>query len=962
MHLFARRKTDALALLVISLFFLIFFWPILFGSRIFVTGDALVYTYPLRTVAWEMIRHGQLPLWTPYLLSGYPLLSMAQLGLGYPLTWGYLFLPGYLAEEVYVLAPFLLAPIFVYAYLREVGRSRMASLLAGLSFTYGGMMAGGISHNGMFTNAVMWLPLLLLVIERTRYWRFERALMCAAIIYALAVLTGIGQGFLYAGIIALAYAFCASLTQPVSNDSPPDWRSFARWRPLLVCAGGIALGAGVAAFQIQETLRAQRRSIRSTLDFETFSAGAFSPRLIWQSFIAPLYHFNYETTAYLPLLAAIFALVALGVGVRAPRREWRIWFWGAVALTGGLLMLGDRLPLYRLLFQLPVVSLFRIAWRHAFEWTLGLSMLSAFGFDAARTYFQRPAAVASRDNKSDWIGYVALIVYLALTALAIRQGLQFAPGTEALPALAEKSWLWWKVSLTVFMLALLWWSCRRMSLSRRRWLQLAVICSACFAEQQILFHYWCLPFLPTKQYFTQTAPTTTFMQRWEPTQNRVYTSSPTYFKLELPKGEPHNLSARRGLHNAAGYEPLMLRRYADAFGSGILFSTPTLNAPLDPQILQPTWQVFDLLNVKLVAEYNSATPSQATEKDGVLFPAEDSQIVLRPGASMTLGGARLKADGLSFVTTLDNAGNLPQDEIVAKLIVQTTSGGRNEYALRAGVDTAEWAHERADVKANIRHSLAKIFASQPGDANNSFQAHRYWTSFALNAPGETTEPAEIDYVVLQSQTQRANLVVWRAGLYNTRERKLIPLTVRLPEHWRKVYEQDQAVIYENTRALPRAWLTPQAEPVSPAEALKRIRGESDKPFDPRTTALLEIWPGALPRELRPSYYNQFVTPPEVRMVGYEANRLAVETLTYKPAVLVISEINYSGWSATIDGVETAIYATDYLLRGIILPTGKHRVELRYTAPGARGGAVFSVATLLLLGGLLVKSRSGGSKS
>ena len=45
-----------------------------------------------------MIRHGQLPLWTPLLLSGYPLLSMAQVGLGYPGTWGYLFLPGYLVK------------------------------------------------------------------------------------------------------------------------------------------------------------------------------------------------------------------------------------------------------------------------------------------------------------------------------------------------------------------------------------------------------------------------------------------------------------------------------------------------------------------------------------------------------------------------------------------------------------------------------------------------------------------------------------------------------------------------------------------------------------------------------------------------------------------------------------------------------------------------------------------------
>jgi hypothetical protein len=942
---------DFKPLLLVTAFFTIFFAPLFWAGKHFVIGDALVYTYPLRTVAWEMIRQGQLPLWTPYLLSGYPLLSMAQLGLGYPLTWGYLFLPGYLAEEVYVLAPFLLTPLFVYVYLRECGRSRAASLLAGLSFTYGGMMAGGISHNGMFTNAVMWLPLLLLIIERAWQWPFKRALAWAGVVYALAVLTGIGQGFLYAGIIALAYAFCLSLAQPVGQA---DWRTLERWRPLLIAVGGIVLGAGVAAFQILETLRAQRRSIRSSLDFETFSAGAFQPQLIWQSFIAPLYHFNYETTAYLPLLAAIFALVALSAGLRAPRREWRIWFWAAVALLGGLLMLGDRLPLYRLLFQLPVVNLFRIAWRHAFELTLGVGMLAAYGFDAARAYFQRNA---TRNAWSDWIGYVGLIVYLALTVWALKLGLQRAPVPEVVPALLEGHWLWWKISLTLLMLVLLYWSWRRMSRSAQRWLQLAVICSACFVEQQILFHYWCFPFLQTKQYFTQTAPATAFLQRWEPTQNRVYTSHPSYFKNAPPTGEPHNLSARRGLHNAAGYEPLMLRRYAEAFGSGLLFSTPDLNTPLDPQMLQPSWQVFDLLNVKLVADYQ-LPPPPTVEKDGVLFPAADMQILLRPGAVMTLGGARIKADALSLVTTLDSSGDLPQGEVVAKLIAQTTDGRRNEYELKAGVDTAEWAHERADVKATIRHGLAKIFESGPGDANNSFPSHRYWTNVALNPPGEATEAREIDYVVLQSQTKHANLVVWRAGLYDTQQRKLTPLGLRLPEHWRKVYEQERTAIYENTHALPRLWLTPQAEPITPAEALQRIRGESQKPFDPRTVALVEIWPGALPAALRDA---QFATPPEARLLSYEANRLLIETQADKAAVLVLSEINYSGWKATIDGAETAIYATNYLLRGLLLPAGKHQVELRYTAPGARSGIVFSLITLLILGGLFIKSRLGDSK-
>ena len=134
MKLLNKIRAEAFALLTIVGTFVIYFWQGVFGGYYFVSGDALVYSYPMRKVAWEMVRQGSLPLWTPHILSGYPLLAMAQLGIGYPLTWFYLILPGHLAEHIYVLAPYVLAPIFIFAYLREIGLSRVAALFAGLSF------------------------------------------------------------------------------------------------------------------------------------------------------------------------------------------------------------------------------------------------------------------------------------------------------------------------------------------------------------------------------------------------------------------------------------------------------------------------------------------------------------------------------------------------------------------------------------------------------------------------------------------------------------------------------------------------------------------------------------------------------------------------------------------------------------------------------------------------------------
>src|SRR5215468_10164074 len=288
--LWQRRGADITSISAIVAFFAIFFWRAIFGGAIIIGGDPLVYSYPLRTVAWETIRSGALPLWTPLIFSGYPLLSMAVVALGYPLTWGYLFLPGYRAEQIFVLAPYLLAPIFTYAYAREVGRSRLASTLAGLSFGYGGLILSPIGLNGMMPNAVMWLPLFLIAIERARTRRFIPCLLSATAAYTMSVLTGLGQGFVYAGTLALVYGvfvvlFPEKLSEKPETETekqgdgrawgpvialskqamvarPKPWTDWRRWRPLAVPIGAIALASGVAAFQILETMRASRLSVR----------------------------------------------------------------------------------------------------------------------------------------------------------------------------------------------------------------------------------------------------------------------------------------------------------------------------------------------------------------------------------------------------------------------------------------------------------------------------------------------------------------------------------------------------------------------------------------------------------------------------------------------------------------------------------------------------------------------------
>ncbi len=934
------------SLLFIIGFFILFFWPATLAGRFFVGGDALVYSYPLRTAAWEMIRQGQWPLWTPTLLSGYPLLAMSQLALGYPLTWGYLFFSGHAAEQIYVLAPYLLAPLFTFLYVRQIGRSRPAALLAGFTFGYGGLMASQIATYGILTNAVMWLPLMLAMIERARYRPLFSGVLGVTAAYALSVLTGLGQGFLYVGIVAVAYsAFLFFL--PVEKPSA-GWQR--RLRPLLACLTGILLSAGVGAFQMLETMQAQRQSIRSKLTYQMFSGGSFTFAGAWRSFFAPFYHFIEEET-FIVLFAALPAVFAVLVFLKLFRQDRRILFWLATAILSFVLMLGDNTPLYRLLYHVPVLNLFRVPGRHAFEWTFALGILAAYGWDRFADWLRE----RERTRVNRWA--LPMSVFLTVAIIAIGYGWWAATGKPATPAsdvsytgLSERGWLWWKAVFTLAAMSGAVWTLWKVEGRGKTVLASLMIAVACFVEPYIILQRWWFHFAREAAYFTEISAPTKFLQQYAPQENRIYTSLTMGYIFDLPRTEPHNITARRGFHNAAGYEPLMSARYDKAFGNGGNFDTPDFSSPLDKQTLSPNWQVLDLLSVRFLTEF-SVGASGFTEKDGARFAAGNAALNLEPKNKVILSGGSGPVDTLTLISALANSNHLNNGQAAAKINIHTADGRVIERELQAGRDSAEWAHERADVKLNIKHPLARVFDSRPGDEQNSFPAHQYWTRFDLG------EKLTIDRVEISTVDSIASIILVKASAYDSAGNQAFLLTQRLPEHWRKVYDRDNVQIYENPHALPRAWMVPKTKVVTEDDALKAIRGESETPFNPREIALLEKPPLTKINLGIDEAFSQA----EAKITGYQPNRLTIETDADKRAALIVSEISYPGWEATIDGQPTTIFTANYLLRGVIVPAGKHRVEMHYTAPRAKLGGAISLLTLSLLAGLFVFSRKSVTK-
>lgn len=942
-----RRKADVGAIAFIIGFFVCFFGWLVLDQKFSVASDSFNYSFPMRTVAWQMIRSGTLPLWTPHILSGYPLLPMQQLALGYPLTWGYLFLPNVWAEQIYLLAPFILGPAFTYAYLRVLNRSRTAALLGCLVFGYGGLMVGVLGLYGFTSNSIIWLPLFLIAIERSRCSRFVPCLLLGTASFALSLLSGYPQGSAYVAVLVLAYAVFVSLGFHSSDTAKGDngWLNWDRWRPLAVAVVSFAFAFGFTAFQLLETMRAVRRSARVQFEHELFQTGTKQLlKYLLGSLLSPVYY--WEIPAYVTPLALCFAgLSAVALG-RRHKRDLHVLFWLGASVVVWLLLTAST-PLTLLFNRVPIFRSFQNPLRHSFEWAFAVGVLSAYGWDylAARVRLKRAHRATSQR------AYLLATTLLSAVSLAIavfwsRHVTAGPSGTVTLTALLQSPYIRWKVAFIVFTVAAVYLGQHIVNVGARSVLLLSIVALGCFVEAHISVWQWWRPFAEPAVRYKTAGSATRFLQQFPPETNRVYTRVNRFVEeLTLtPRLDPPNVTALYNLHNVAGAEPLILDRYSRALG-GVLDDAVSSRYGAAPnlKLFGPRSHVLDLLNTRFVVAYAglSTNPEFLAKKEDVKYT--ELNIELLPGASVTLNGVAGSGDELSLVTSLSHGSDVPQDTEVARVRIVTEEGESFVHSLRAGVDTAEWAHDRPDVQRLVPHQLARIFDDFPGDAVDSFKAHRYVTRLPL---GRTIR---LERIEITSVSTRAVLNLTGATLINSASHTSTPLIAIDPERWQAVYNHDDVLILRNSRTMPRAWLVCEAEATDGEEALRRISGETSNELDPRRTVLLEVAQQELP--VLPGGWVSAESYAQI--IRYEPSRLLIETESPTATVLVLSEIFYPGWEATLDTRPAPIHIANFLLRGVALPAGHHVVEMRYTAPAARNGLMISIFTLLVTFALIV---------
>ncbi len=159
--------------------------------------------------------------------------------------------------------------------------------------------------------------------------------------------------------------------------------------------------------------------------------------------------------------------------------------------------------------------------------------------------------------------------------------------------------------------------------------------------------------------------------------------------------------------------------------------------------------------------------------------------------------------------------------------------------------------------------------------------------------------------------------------------------------YREVHHQEPWV-YENTTVLPRAFFADSVEMLTGRRSIfERMK---DGKFAPRHTAIIEE---QAPFAVLPADSNT------ATVTAYDIHKISIDAQVVHPTVMVLSEVYYpSGWRAYVDGVETKIYKTNYILRSIFLKPGNHKIEFRFAPTSFALGLWISILTLLLLLSLL----------
>ena len=937
----ANIKHALLVLLSFCALYLCFFSPALVSGHILAPGDALLYYLP--------ILYSPRTAWDPMILSGFPTMADPQVMAWYPVAMIFSYIKSF---NGFLLSAYVLASCFSYGHLYALTKSRLAAAVGGISYGMCGFMFAHLGHTSI-VHAATWVPLIFWALESLRRDFSPFWLTIGGFAVACCFLGGHPQVFVYVMYLSAAYVFAQAWNAPVGP-----------WRYAFSSILMVVLGVGLTAIQLFSTLELAALSVRQHLSFQDFVSYALPtgqiPMMLFPNMFggstlpgATAEYFGgsniAEATGYVGVMPLMLAII----GATSDKRKSLTLFWVGVSLLTFLIALGEATPLAYIAYHLPAINKFRCPGRHFIELALAVSVLAGLGVAAILRH-----EVSVRKTQVATVIISGFFIVCFGAFLLFRSNFQQLATTHGIGAISLKPWINTALGVPMIILlttggSLLYW-CRKPHSPHRIviLISLLILDLASFGW----FSYW--------QNSSPTAATLSppiSAQRYGP---KLEDSLQRMLPMRGVTGSfdeiMPNISRLWRVPNASGHGVFALTRYCE-----VSSMRPNGGGDFKEETLRNEDQSLNLLAVRYlfmprgrlvtqsVAQPGVAPPPNWLQTTGINWPEGDIEVSVGAGCDVVSRGPikldlpePIRASAIGIVSWMGCSTEIKNGTAVAHIIVTDADNKVSGLDLIAGRDTSEWTYDCKGVHSGIQHQRAPIHSSFPAQGGNApCEGHRYLATLPLRTE---TKIKSIELMWLQNE---GVLTVRKLGLINEPPQAsyfLQPGSTAFIDatRWLHVEDIGAASVYENLRAMPRAWLAAEAISMSSEEMLRTIktsRFPDDRLFDPAHTALigLENKRFAFKSDIRDANASAQV----VRMSN---TSLEVRTAANADSLLVTSDVYYPGWVVSLDGKPAKLLRTDYTLRGVRLPAGNHLVRFEFRPKIFYYGAAVTAISLLLL--------------
>ena len=865
---------------ILLLLLLIVFQRLAFSDMILARGDTYNYFYPY----WDARSEALLPLWTPSIFMGVPLLANPQIGVFYPPNWPLTGLPAPDAIRISILLHSFWAMLGAW-YLYSVTQRRQGSpaLLAALLYGLGGMLLAHVEQINQL-QGLAWMPWLFALMSRYldgAGWPYGLLLAMAL---ALQIFSGHTQTVFISGVglglIGLWYI--------VRAGRESGWRAARPLLPLIAIAG---LALLLALPQLLPTLELTGMSNRGGGGLNAQQATAFSlpPTYLGRALLP-----SYDGQLFTEYVASI-GVIGLGLallGLLRPadpsRRSWRS-LWALLLLLGLIFAMGRFTPLYLLLADLPGFNLFRVPARWLALPAIALAMLAGMGLqhwldgapDSARWRRWLPALI---------LGLLMLLTRL-LPELSPRLGI--LPEDIAGPAIPTlTTLLGWGLALAAWALAA--WAAQARKRPYLGPVLVALVALELFAASRVL------PFneVAPREVYLEPRFTTHQLQSYAndgPVMGRMLSVSQLFFDT----GDAASLTARyrdAGLGDAALRHALVaIKRQEMLFPNlPLTWGLPSVDG-FDGGVLPTSnftqWSALILPEGQLRSVDGRLSESLALAAcDGVCLPPE----------------AILDAMDTQYLIT-DKVYDLWHEDVAYDTLFRVDAETGAQAALSPDF-VADTVHLM--VEAGPAAQIEITLNAQQGepqsirlDELDTAELARVGDYALLRLP--LAAPLRIQDWALRGRDLRIHgmsLVDSRTGDFWQ-----VP-----PPGWQRVLSSDVKVYarYESSRRayLAESWDWLPDDWQGGEIAIERLSVEPD-------ALLLHGSP-----EDRPPGRGG-----TVEILAYDATRVVLRAEAEAPTFLVLRDAHYPGWEAQVNGQPAPIYRANILFRAVPIPAGSSEI-------------------------------------